>query len=106
MAKLNKSAAEQYKQTQVLKAEGDAEYRRKIMAADGALEKRLGAYVETQRVWADAFQKTQHPVVPHVVMGGSAASGSNAALTLMEMMAIKAAKDLSLEVMRGKPAAQ
>lgn len=99
VARLNKTSAEQYKQTQILKAEGDAEYRRKIMSADGALEKKLAAYVETQRVWADAFSKTQHPVVPNIIMGGAAgSSGSNAAMNMMEMLSIKAARDLATTI--------
>lgn len=100
VARLNKTAAEQYKQTQILKAEGDAEYRRKIMSADGALEKKLAAYVETQRLWSDAFAKTSHPLVPNIVMGAGAAagSGSNAAMNMMEMLSIKAARDLATSI--------
>lgn len=98
VARLNKQAAEQFKLTMVLKGEGEGEYRRKLMAADGALDKKLAAYVETQKAWAEAFANSKNPVVPGVVMGGGAASGggSNAALTLMEVMALKAAKDLAV----------
>lgn len=101
VAKLNRAMAEQYKQTQILKAEGDAEYRRKIMVADGALEKKLNAYVETQKFWASALAGMQHSAVPSVVMGG-AGSGGNAALNMMELMTIKAAKDLSIDLRAGK----
>lgn len=103
VAKLNRSAAEQYKQTQILKAEGDAEYRRKIMVADGALEKKLQAYVETQKLWASALAGMQHPAVPSIIMGGNQGSnGSNAAVNMMELMSLKAAKDLSLDMGNGK----
>lgn len=98
VAKLNKQAAEQYKQTQILKAEGDSEYRRKIMSADGALEKKLNAYVETQKLWASAMAGMQQPAVPSVIMGASGAGSNNAAVNMMELMAIKAAKDLSVNL--------
>lgn len=97
VAELDKKSAEQYKLTQILKAEGDAEYRRKIMVADGALEKKLTAYVETQKAWADAMSKMTQPVVPHVMMGTSGGS-TNAAMNMMELMAVKAAKDLSIDL--------
>jgi hypothetical protein len=99
VAKLNRSAAEQYKLTQISRAEGDAEYRRRIMAADGALEKKLDAYVQTQKVWADAFANAKNAVVPEIMMGqGGAAGGNNAAMNLMEIMAVKAARDLQLDL--------
>lgn len=101
VAELNKRAAEQYKLTQILKAEGDAEYRRKIMIADGALEKKLNAYVETQKAWADAMARMTQPVVPGVLMGQDGGS-RNAAMNLMELISIKAAKDLSLDARPSK----
>lgn len=102
VARLNRTMAEQYKQTQILKAEGDAEYRRKIMVADGALEKKLNAYVETQKLWASAMASMTQPTVPSVVMGGNGAPTQNAAVNMMELMAIKAAKDLNVDLKQSK----
>jgi hypothetical protein len=101
VAKLHRQAEEQNKTAMILKGEGEGEYRRKLMLADGALDKKLAAYVDTQKAWAEAFANSKNPVVPGVVMGGGAGvsgGSSNAATQLMEMMAIKAAKDLALNV--------
>ena len=99
VAKLNKTAAEQFKQMMILKGEGEGEYRRKLMAADGALDKKLSAYIETQKAWADALARSAHPLVPSVMLGGAlGAGGGNAALTMMEILAVKAAKELSVDL--------
>lgn len=96
---LRNQTAEQYKQEQLKKAEGDAGYRRQIMAADGALQIKLNAYVEAQRVWADAVARHQGPWVPSVVMGQSGSNnGGNAASALVDMLTAKTAKDLGLDL--------
>lgn len=97
VAKLNRAAEEQNKLANIAKGEGEGEMRRKIMIADGSLDKKLAAYVETQKVWADAFANAKNPVVPTIVTGG-ASSGSNAATTMMEALSVKALKDLSLDL--------
>ena len=104
VSRLNKVAAEQNKQIMILKAEGEAEYRRKIMVADGALEKKLAAYVETQKVWADAMSKMTQPIVPQIMTGGSngASVGTNGVQTFMEIMGLKAAKDLAVDTHASK----
>jgi hypothetical protein len=63
------------------------------MAADGALQQKLAAYVETQKVWADAFAKRN---VPTTVFGASGASGDSDASAFMQMMTLQAAKQLSV----------
>ena len=97
VAKLNVQTAEMNKQRQILDGQGEATKRQLVMAADGALDKKLAAYVETQRIWADAFAKHANPLVPSVVMG-SGANGQpiNAATQFMEMMNVKAAKELAV----------
>lgn len=102
VSRLDKQRAEMEKQTKILQAEGEGEYRRKIMVADGALQQKLNAYVETQKAWADAYSKRAQPDVPSVIMG-SGANGGNAANEMMNLLSIKAARDLSLEL---KPRAQ
>ncbi len=98
VAKLGKTKAEFQKQTKILEAEGEGEYRRKIMVADGALQQKLNAYVETQKAWATAMATMQQPLVPGVMMGGTGSTGGNGAMSLMEMMAAKAARDLSIDL--------
>ncbi len=63
------------------------------MAADGALQQKLAAYVETQKVWADAFAKRN---VPTTVFGASGASGDSDASAFMQLMTLQAAKQLSV----------
>lgn len=89
-------AAELNKQAAILEGQGEAEKKRLIMNADGALDKKLEAYVKTQANWAKAFSDYQGALVPQTVMGGG--SGGNAAVNFMEIMGMKAAKDLSLDV--------
>lgn len=96
VAKLGRLASEQIKLAKIAQGEGEGEYRRKVMIADGALEQKLKAYVEVQKAWANAFENAKNPVVPTTVFGGGTAGGSNAATSLMELLTVKTAKDLSL----------
>lgn len=99
VAQLNLKTEEQNKLANIAKGEGEGEYRRKVMQADGALQQKLDAYVSTQKAWAEAFANSKNPVVPGVVMGGGATGGANnAATSLMDLLSVKAAKDLSLDL--------
>jgi regulator of protease activity HflC (stomatin/prohibitin superfamily) len=95
--KLVMQAAEYRKQALILEGEGEAAKRRLILQADGALSIKLEKWIESQQVWAAAFSKYQGQIVPSTVMGGSF-NGQNGATTFMEIMAAKAAKDLSLDM--------
>jgi hypothetical protein len=99
IAILDRDAAELTKQKDILLGQGEAEKKRLVMAADGALEKKLEAYIESQKVWADAVKGYSGNWVPQVVTGGAGANGAaNGATTLMELFATKAAKDLALDM--------
>ena len=98
VAQLQTKKADQEKQALILKAEGEAEYKRKIITADGALQQKLAAYVDTQKAWADAFSKYQGNVTPQTVFGAGSSGGSNAAQDFMQLMSVKAAKDLQLDM--------
>jgi hypothetical protein len=74
---LQAKAAEQYKIAALLKAEGDAGYRRKMMEADNALQQRLDAAVKINAQYADAIKNFQGALVPNVVMGGGGKEGGN-----------------------------
>jgi hypothetical protein len=91
--------AEQYKKEQTLRGEGEAARKRAVMQADGALEKKLEAYIKVQGFWANAIQNYQGQLVPSVVMGGG--SGANAgsnSQALIEMLSAKTAKELALDL--------
>jgi hypothetical protein len=84
-------------------ADAQAYARAKIMRADGALELKLKAQVEVQKVWAEAFSKYTGAIVPQFQTGGSATS--NGALNFMDIMTAKTAKDFALD-MRNQSTAQ
>jgi hypothetical protein len=77
-------------------ADAEAYSKSKIMQADGALEMKLKAQVEVQRVWADAFSKYSGAVVPQFQTGGGPTQ--NGALSFMDIMTAKTAKDFALDL--------
>jgi regulator of protease activity HflC (stomatin/prohibitin superfamily) len=99
VAKLEQEAAGYTKQQNILLGEGEAERKRLVFSADGALAQKLDAYVRSQEIWASAFKDHQGPLVPSVVMGGSSGSSSAASSVqqLMDMFAVRNAHDLSLD---------
>jgi hypothetical protein len=85
-------------------ARGESEARKMILASDGALAQKLEVYTKAQQVWADAFARR---AVPGVIMGGGAGGAGSAtdAQAFMELMTLKAAKDLNLDMsIRGQTA--
>ncbi len=78
-------------------ADAQAYSRSRIMQADGALEMKLKAQIEVQKAWADAFGKYTGAVVPQFQTGGGATSG-NGALSFMDIMTAKTAKDFAIEL--------
>ena len=98
VAQLGARSAEQNTRDEIRRWEGEATRKRLVMQADGALEKKLAAYVETQKVWAEAMAKMTQPVVPGVMLGGSEGKSGNGVTQMMEIMAAKAARDLQLDI--------
>lgn len=91
-------------EAQKIKALSDAEAyaKRRIMEADGALEKKLDAYKDVQQMWATAFQNYKGDLVPKF-QTGTQKGGGNAGLDFMEIMGAKAAMDLNLDTGVKKP---
>lgn len=98
VAKLDKDAAEFEKQRQILLGQGEAERKKLVMNADGALDKKLEAWLEAQRVWAKAASEYSGNWVPQVSMGGASGGTANGAQDLMDLLTVKTARDLSLEM--------
>lgn len=94
-AEQKKLAAAEYKQEQILRGEGDGAYKRIVMEADGALAQKLDTYERVMSRFAAAVEKQKW--VPEVQMGGTEGGGTTA-MALIEMMGIKAAKDLALDL--------
>lgn len=82
-------------------AQAEAERRRKLMAADNALEKRLEAFVDVSRAYADAIRDKQ--LVPGVVIGGGEGMRTNAT-DLIALLMAKVANDLGVAVSERRPA--
>lgn len=94
---LEAKAAEQTKRKLILEGEGEAAKRALIMNADGALDKKLDAYKFVMEKFAYAVKDYQGNWVPTVVSGGNSQAGSGA-LSMMELLSVKAAHDLGLDL--------
>lgn len=79
-------------------ADAEAYAKEAILTADGALAQKLAAWVEAQKVWADAASKIN---VPATVIGGGEGGTAGSALgtvdTFMQMMMVKTAKELAVD---------
>ena len=98
VAQLEAQAAEQYKRKQILEGEGEAQKKQLIMNADGALDKKLDAYVEIQKAYASAIENYKGNWVPSYVAGGTSLPAGSGAQQMIDLLSIKAAKDLGLDM--------
>ena len=97
VATLAAKEAEQYKQAEILKGQGEAERKRLVMNADGALDPKLQAYKEVNAKYAEAIAKYQGDWVPKVVMGNSGTT-RNGAQDMIDLLSVKTAKELGLDM--------
>lgn len=97
VATLERQAAEQNKLKNILDGQGEAEKRRLIMDADGALSLKLDAWVQSQKAWATAFQNYNGNITPYWVSGGGYQS-TNGINDFMNMMMMQSAKQLGLDI--------
>lgn len=98
VALLDVQTADARKREQTLIGEGEGARRRAVMVADGALEKKLDAYVKVQQMYSDAIKNYQGQWVPSVIMGQGSGQQANAATNLLELMGVKAARELGLDM--------
>jgi hypothetical protein len=77
-------------------ADAEAYAKKRVMDADGALEKKLEAYKAVQHYWAEAFANYGGNIVPTYQTG--AGGSGNGATQFMEIMGMKAARDLNLDL--------
>lgn len=80
-------------------ADAEAYAKEAILAADGALAQKLAAWVEAQKVWADAASKINVPstVIASGGDGGAAGSALGTVDQFMNMLMVKTAKDLAVD---------
>ena len=98
VARLNMEAAGFTKKQEILLGEGESERRKLVMQADGALDKKLAAYTEVMKAFAAEWAKQRW--VPEVQIGdtGGGSGGSNAATNLLQLLQVKTARDLALDM--------
>lgn len=97
-AKLALEKAKLDAETQKTLANAEAYAKKAVIEADGALDKKLAAYVETSKAWADAVSKMN---VPTQLFGGGANGvnvAGNTAEQFMQLVTAKTAKDLSMDL--------
>lgn len=97
VATLDRKTAEQFKQAEILRGQGESERKRLNMEADGALNPKLDALVKIAEINADAIKNTKSNLVPNTVIGSQSGVGNNPVIDLINMLNIKAAKDLSVD---------
>jgi regulator of protease activity HflC (stomatin/prohibitin superfamily) len=99
VAQLDKDAAELQKQQNILIGQGEAERKRLIMAADGALQPKLEAYTKVMSLWAEAYAKRHVPNT--VIGGGNAANQDGMAVNFQDTLSLLALKNLGLDMSMG-----
>lgn len=97
VALVNMKKAEYNKQEMILRAEGEAEYKRKIMIADGALDKKLEAYTTVMTSFFENWGKNKVSIVPYMSSGGNSASGGDALNQFFMLQNASVAKQLGLD---------
>ena len=95
VAELAVQTASLNKQKDILEGEGIAAKKRLVMQADGALTQKLATYEKVQKFWADALSNYKGSLVPTYVSGGG--NAGNAGFNFMEIIGVKAARDLALD---------
>ena len=94
-AQIEVDTAELRRQATILEAEGEAEARRLLLEADGALEQKLAALIEIHKHWADAYTK-QRPT-PDMVIGGNGEAGTSAQ-SFMDLIMLRTLQDLAVDL--------
>lgn len=102
VAELDVQTADLNKRKAILEGEGEAAKKRLVMQANGALEQKLEAWLRSQEYWAKAFSEYGGNVVPQIITGGGSGNSNNGAISMMEIMGAKAARDLSLDLSNKK----
>jgi hypothetical protein len=99
VATLDAKTAEQYKLKQIAEGQGNAERKRLEMQANGALDTKLAAWVEVNKAYATAIGAYTGSWVPQIVSGGTGnASAGSGAQDMIDVLKIKALKDLGIDM--------
>ncbi len=95
---LDTKSAEQTKQANILLGEGEAARKKLVIEADGALEQKLAAWERTMPKIFESLRGSA--MVPSVVMGNGGGKDGQTTTTLdfLNILTVKAAKDLALDM--------
>jgi len=99
VAELDARAAELEKKAMMTRAEGEASRSRKLLDADGALDRKLATVVRIHELWAAAYT-AQRPT-PDIVMGGEdqPVNGTGGpAMSMMEVLTLESLKQLQTDL--------
>lgn len=97
VAGLDAQAAAAEKRANILRGEGEAERKRLVMNADGALDKKLDALIQINTLYATAIKDYKGNWVPTVQMGKDGNSGGGAT-ALVDLLTAKTAKELGVSL--------
>lgn len=95
-AMINLDKAKLEAQTTKTLADAEAYAKKAVIEADGALQQKLDALVQIQSVWANAATQMNVPV--NVFGTSTTTNGVSASESLMQMLSIKTAKDLAIDM--------
>lgn len=98
VSELDRQAADKQKQKQILLGEGEAQARKLVMEADGALNIKIAAWKEINAGYAGAIAAFHGNLVPSVVMGSSGSGKTDSVTDFMDLLKAKTARDLSLDM--------
>jgi len=91
--------AEAFKKGEILRGEGEASRKRLVMEADGQLDKKLEAIVKINSLYAEAIAKAQPGAwAPTVQMGSGGKDGGARATDLVELLTVKTARELAVDL--------
>ena len=101
VAKLQAEKEAFNKQAMILKGQGEGEYKRAVMQANGALEQKLEAYVTVQLAYAKAMESSNW-VPTYMVGGGGGSNGASNVTTMVDALSVKTLRDLGLDMSNKK----
>jgi len=102
VAELDADAATFEKAANIARGEGEAQRKRAVLAADGALDQKLTAWVNAQKYWADAYSTRK---VPQMYLAGSGGkSPDQSTLNMNTMMSVWLANQIGLDLTMKKGA--
>jgi hypothetical protein len=98
---LMRDAAKFKKEEEILLGQGEAERKRLVMSADGALKQKIEAFILVQDKWANAFAQRNVPSAVFVQGGradGGASDQDGMSLAFQNMLSVLTLKQLGLDM--------